>query len=234
MEDVVGKGSVADSLAKMDRKNKNKEVEEPVVEETVEVEDSAKPVEPMAIEEPQEELNPKETIANFLDVGGIKRATNLSNVKEIELELLDVEALEVPEINDSKGYLSSKVRDFMNTYNVSVVPLDALGFSSRVKSLRDYQLSEMGGKRFASSVNTTNDRSRVLNFANSLRDKYANSGVVDESVMQNIVVNGKTYRTVQFNHYELRLLKSTLRNFGFVCYEDLNGDIRVNIGGESI
>lgn len=228
MEEKAGIMDIKGLMADMQPKNKTKRMDvtaEPQIETTVE--EVVPQVETTVLEAPK-------PVENFLDIGGIKRAVNLSNVKEIQLDLLDVEALEVPEINDSKGYLSAKVREFMNTYNVSVVPLDALGFSSRVKALKDYQVTEMGGNRFASSANTTDNRSRVMAYANALRDKYANSGVVDESVMQNIVVNGKTYRTVKFNHYELRLLKSTLRNFGFICYEDLNGDIRVNIGGDSI
>ena len=83
-------------------------------------------------------------------------------------------------------------------------------------------------------MNEAHDRQAVIEYANTIRDKYADSGIVDESVMKNIIVNGKTYRTIRFNHYELRILKSTLRNFGFICYEDLNGDIRINVGGSEI
>lgn len=178
----------------------------------------------------EEQESPK----NFLDYGDIKRAKNLSNVKEIHLDLVDVEPLEVPEINDSRGLLSGKVSRFMKEYNLSVVPLEALGFSDRVKTLKEFTVAELGGKRFAFKPNHTNDRNAIMEYAYALRDKYASSGEVDESVMKDIIVEGKAYTTIRFNHYELSILRSALRDFGFVCYEDLNGDIRINIGGGTI
>lgn len=235
MNEPKGKESVTDFLNQAKLKKETKKM-------NLNGEETAKPVEEVAVEtvvEPvcENSAKPDETapqVESFASLGGIKRVNNLSNVREIDLDLLDIEALEVPEINDSKGYLSGKVRDFMGTYNVSVVPLEALGFSNKVKVLRDYTITELGGKKFASSMNEAHDRQAVIEYANAIRDKYADSGVVDESVMKNIIVNGKTYRTIRFNHYELRILKSTLRNFGFICYEDLNGDIRINVGGSEI
>ena len=173
-------------------------------------------------------------VENFYELGGIKRSHNLSNVTEIKLDLLDIEPLDVPEINDSKGILSKRVRTFMETYNVSVVPLEAVKMPQKVVKLRDYKITEMGGKKYASSMTDTNDRAAVIEFAGQLRDKYANTGFVDESVMKTIVVDEKPYKVPKFNHYELSILYSVLVKFDFKCYVDFNGDIRINIGGADI
>lgn len=228
-----GKESVTDFLSQMETKKEEaskmdvlKQEPKPEVKEEIPEEITPKP----EVKEEIPEYSPK----SFLEYGDIRRVKNLTDVKEIQLDLVDIEPLEVPEINDSRGLLSGKVARFMKEYNLSVVPLKALGFSDRIKTLKEFTVAEFGGQRFAFKANHTNDRQAILQYAYSIRDKYASCGEVDESIMKDIIVEGKTYTTIRFNHYELSLLSSALRNFGFVCYEDLNGDIRINVGGGTI
>lgn len=192
--------------------------------------------------QPTEKENTQETkldTYNSLSVGNSKliRQELLGNIRQIsDYSIIDIVALSRPPIPakpiiDTTGEISKKIMEFEAQYNCSVLPFRLLGLSPLVSELREHNIIEIDGEKYASNKTSTNREEEVIQFANDLVDIYLERAREFEvTLMTEVDIAGIKFKTCLFNSYELQMLLGLLVNYQAKIAQVKNGDTVLLMG----
>lgn len=176
---------------------------------------------------------------NNLSVGGSKliREELLGNIRQIsDYSIVDIVALSRPPIPakpivDTNGDISKKIMEFEALYNCPVLPFRLLGLSPLVSELREHNIIEIDGEKYASNKTSTNREEEIVKFANDLVDIYLKRAREFEvTLMTDVEVSGIKFKTCLFSSYELQMLLGLLVNYQAKIAQLKNGDTVLLMG----
>ena len=150
-----------------------------------------------------------------------------------DLKLLDgdITPLPAPKPNDNRGQLSARISEFMDKYNVSVAPFDAMGIPNDLEKLKDYTIVDMWNRKFAVNDKAARNKDAIIQHAKDLARRYEEGEVVDESIVAHLRVDTVSYDTLKYSYYELCMFNTLLKNYPFAVLDSNNtGDLRLTIG----
>lgn len=158
-----------------------------------------------------------------------KVMTNLSQdcVKEVEVDLLPIEALEIGIIRDSKGYLSDVVDKYLEKLNSTVVPLAMTTILPQVAELKRHTLFVLGTERFAMSDDVRQDV--ITAYKDTITEKLKSGMPFKESLCTKIIHENTTYTNLKLCEAEWTYLVSLFRNYNAKLIQ-VGNDLLLTVG----
>lgn len=175
---------------------------------------------------------------NNFEIGSSKARTlkpeNLNNVKEISLNVFNIDPVQIPRIIDTEGYISDSVRRVEDASGIAVLPFDVAQLLPQVEELKGHKIIYIKGNKYVTGITRVVSKGRLETFVEEIKGTIMRGQIFDQSLIETVSYNGKTFDTLKFNHYELSMLNSMFINIQFMVYEDSVGDIRMNVGGYAV
>ena len=122
-------------------------------------------------------------------------------IEEITIVPVKVDPIEIPSIRDTQGRLSDLVDDLMDSMQLSVIPMTAIGVRSQVSELKRHTIREFDGVKLA--MNKDSVRDNVLaEYKDRIIEALQEGVPFKESLWCDFKGNGATCRTLKLSELE--------------------------------
>lgn len=130
---------------------------------------------------------------------------------EIEVSIIDVDEVVIPEIKDVKGRLSDIIESIEQSTGLSVVPLNMAGIAPEVIKLQRHEIFELGDARYAMSKQV---RENVVNeYVDRIRKSLTSGLPFVENLSKGVTYFGEDYRTIALSRVEWTIIISKFRRY---------------------
>lgn len=130
---------------------------------------------------------------------------------EIEVSIIDVDEVVIPEIKDVKGRLSDIIESIEQSTGLSVVPLNMAGIAPEVIKLQRHEIFELGDVRYAMSKQV---RENVVNeYVDRIRKSLTSGLPFVENLSKGVTYFGEDYRTIALSRVEWTIIISKFRRY---------------------
>lgn len=157
-----------------------------------------------------------------------------SQIKEIGLNVYNVEPVTISRIVDTEGHISRAIKGVEDKSGIPVLPFEVARILPQVEELKEHKIFYIKGSKYVSGTTRIVNKGRLDKYVSKIKECIMCGQVFDESLLENVTFSGHDFETLKFNHYELGMLNSLFININFIVYEDAYGDLRINVGGYSI
>lgn len=141
----------------------------------------------------------------------IKNADKAADDMAMSADLTTIPIV-LPKIIDNSGRLSALVSDYANKINAYIVPLDITPIQSEVKELKNYNIYEFGGKRYATSKEIHKDC--IMRFVAEITAAVSNGEKYTKSLLKKTVYEGEEITNLVMTPEEWSLLCSKFSRYG--------------------
>ena len=153
-----------------------------------------------------------ESVAD-MPVNSMKEEKNVvvpSDVK-LSIDYVDVDAIDLPEINDTFGRLSDIIEAIEGVTGFSVIPLDMANIAPEVVSLQRHDIFIFGGKRYAMSHKLRENV--IAAYKEKIMQNLGTGLAFTEDLVVPIKYDGHTYKTLALSKNEWSYLLSIFRHY---------------------
>lgn len=157
-----------------------------------------------------------------------------SQIREIGLNVYNVEPVVISRIVDTEGHISRAVKTIEDKSGIPVLPFEVARILPQVEELKEHKIFFIKGSKYVSGTTRIVSKGRLDKYVSKIKECIMCGQVFDESLIESVTYGGHDFETLKFNHYELGMLNSLFININFIVYEDAYGDVRINVGGYSI
>lgn len=157
-----------------------------------------------------EDFESDDLVLTQQDISEIEE-TEKMQVIDVNLNDVNVEAVEIESINDHFGRLSDLIESLEVVTGLSVIPLEMGHIAPEVVSLSRHKIIEFNGVRYAMSPNVRMDV--IEKWSERIRKQLSEGIPFMEKLNLSVTYNGVEYETLALSEAEWKYLMSMYRRY---------------------
>ena len=169
------------------------------------------------------------------EMESVQMLTNVSGVEKANSHIFDgpainVEKINIGEIKDTTGMVSTRIEEVEDRTGISVLPFAISNVMSQVTELKRHKKICIDGQYYSSGTTRIVDNSMLEQIKNEIIVAITSATPYAKSLWTQKTVNGKTFKTLLLNNYEVRMLRDMFVDFNPKVVDGDGGDIILKIG----
>ena len=160
----------------------------------------------------------------------ISRVVENANARVFDGPSVNVEKINIGEIKDTTGMVSKRIEDVEDNTGISVLPFSITNVMQQVTELKRHKKICIDGQFYSSGTTRIVNKSLIEQIKNEAIVAITQATPFAKSLWTDRTLNGRTFRTLLLNNYEVRVLKDMFADFNARVVDGDNGDIILKIG----
>lgn len=169
------------------------------------------------------------------EMESVQMINNTNGVEKVNSHIFDgptinIEKINIGEIKDTTGMVSTRIEEVEDRTGISVLPFSVSNVMSQVSELKRHKKICIDGQYYSSGTTRIVDNTTLEQIKNEIIGAITLATPYAKSLWTQKTVNGKTFRTLLLNNYEVRMLRDMFADFNPRVIDGDDGDIILKIG----
>ena len=143
---------------------------------------------------------------------------------------VNVEKINIGEIKDTTGMVSTRIEEVEDRTGISVLPFAVTSVMSQVTELKRHKKICIDGQYYSSGVTRVVNPNTIEQIKSEAIVAITSATPYAKSLWTEKTINGRTFKTLLLNNYEVRMIRDMFADFNARVVDGDNGDIILKIG----
>lgn len=168
----------------------------------------------------------EESVQMGIDMSKIEKA----NSHIFDGPAVNVEKINIGEIKDTTGMVSTRIEEVEDRTGISVLPFAVTNVMPQVTELKRHKKICIDGQYYSSGVTRVVNPNMIEQIKSEAIVAITSATPYAKSLWTEKTINGRTFKTLLLNNYEVRMIRDMFADFNARVVDGDNGDIILKIG----